>query len=216
MTKVVKGPRRYDNSRRRERAAETRRSILEAAHDLVLAQGYVATTIAQVAERAQVNVDTVYTSVGRKPDLLRDLVEMAISGEDHAVPAEERDYVRRIQSAATAVEKITVYAEAVSAIHQRLGPLFLAVRDAAATDADCRALWTQISERRWANMRRFAADLRGTGELRADLTDDEVADVIWSTNAPEFWELVVHRRGWTPDRFARWLADAWQRLLLSP
>jgi hypothetical protein len=64
-------------------------------------------------------------------------------------------------------------------------------------------------------MRDFAADLRATGELRPDLTDDDVADVVWSMNAVEYWVLLVHERGWTPDRFRRWLADAWIRLLLD-
>ena len=46
-----------------------------------------------------------------------------------------------------------------------------------------------------ANMRLFAADLRATGELRADLTDDEVADVVWSMNAAEYRALLVGGAG---------------------
>jgi hypothetical protein len=65
-------------------------------------------------------------------------------------------------------------------------------------------------------MRLFAADLRATGELRADLTDDEVADVIWSTNGPEYWVLLVRDRGWSPQRFGELLVDSWTRLLLAP
>ena len=64
-------------------------------------------------------------------------------------------------------------------------------------------------------MREFAADLRATGELRADLSDDEVADVVWSMNGPEYWILLVGDRGWTPERFGAFLADAWTRLLTS-
>jgi hypothetical protein len=64
-------------------------------------------------------------------------------------------------------------------------------------------------------MRLFAADLRATGELRADLSDDDVADIIWSMNAAEYWSLLVRQRGWKPERFTAFLADAWTRLLLS-
>ena len=66
------------------------------------------------------------------------------------------------------------------------------------------------SRRAW-----FAADLRATGELRGDLTDDEVADIVWSMNATEYYSLLVHDRGWTPQRFGAHLADAWRRILLS-
>ena len=64
-------------------------------------------------------------------------------------------------------------------------------------------------------MRLFAADLRATGELRADLSDDDVADIVWSLNGPEYYALVVHQRGWSIEKFAAWLADAWARLLLT-
>ena len=63
-------------------------------------------------------------------------------------------------------------------------------------------------------MRLFAADLDGTKQLRADVTVDEAADVIWATNAPEFYLLLVGDRGWSPERFEAWLAAAWARLLL--
>lgn len=64
-------------------------------------------------------------------------------------------------------------------------------------------------------MRELAADLRATGEVRDDLSDDDVADVVWSLNATEFWVLLVHERGWSPQRFGSWLADSWRRLLLA-
>jgi len=50
---------------------------------------------------------------------------------------------------------------------------------------------------------------------RDDLSDDEVADIVWSMNAAEYWVLLVHQRHWTPKRFGEWLADAWARSLLS-
>ena len=43
-----------------------------------------------------------------------------------------------------------------------------------------------------------------------------MADVLWSMNSPELYPLLVGQRGWDPDRYQRWLADAWQRLLLRP
>jgi AcrR family transcriptional regulator len=214
MVRTVNASRHYDNSRRRERAEATRLAVLESARELFTAQGYATTTLAQIAERARVNVDTVYTAVGRKPEIMRELVEVSISGQDRPVPAEEREYVLRIHEAATAADKIAVYAASIATIHTRLGPVFLSLRDAAITDATCRSLWTQISERRRANMLRFAADLRATGQLREDLSDDAIADIVWSMNAPEYWELLVHRRGWTSEQFEAWLADAWRRLLL--
>jgi len=219
MSEEVKPPagarRPYDGTNRRLKAEATRRAILQSARELFVRQGYAATTIAEIAARAGVAADTVYASVGRKPVLLRELVETALSGTEHSVPAEQRDYVQRIRSVSGAHEKLAVYAEAVTRIQQRLAPVFLALRDAATTDDDCAALWKGISERRARNMRDLAADLRATGRLRSDLSDDDVADIIWSMNAAEYYVLLVHQRAWSPARFTQWLTDAWTRTLLD-
>jgi AcrR family transcriptional regulator len=168
-----------------------------------------------IAQAAGVALDTVYATVGRKPALFRLLVEMAISGQKEPVPAEERDYVRTIRAEPDAGKKLELYAAALRAIHARLAPLFLVLQTAAPLDPELKALWNEISERRAANMRSFAKDLKATGRLREGLSLNIVADVVWSMNSPEFYLLLVEQRGWSPEQFQAWLADAWKRLLLQ-
>ncbi|MDQ3987910.1 MAG: TetR/AcrR family transcriptional regulator [Actinomycetota bacterium] len=217
MTDAVKPrtKRRYHAPQRAEQAAATRRAVLTAARELFTTRGYAATTVGQIAERAGVAVDTLYVTVGRKPALLREVFETALSGQDVAVPAEERDYVQAIRAAPSAREKIAIYAEAITRIAPRTAPVQLALRDAAARDSECRALDTELADRRAGNMRLFAANLRTTGELRPDLSDEEVADIVWSMTSAEYYLLLVRRRGWTPQRFGEHLRDAWSRLLLA-
>ena len=83
---------------------------------------------------------------------------------------------------------------ALGRIAPRLAPVHLALRDAAARDPDCAALYAELSHRRAGNMRLFAGDLRATGELRADLSDDEVADIVWSMASAEYYLLLVQDR----------------------
>ncbi len=207
--------RSYRSERRREQAEATRRAVLRAAHQLFTRQGYAETTVAQVARRARVSVDTVYASVGRKPQLLLAVHDMVLGSAEEPVPAEQRDYVVAIRAAAGARAKITTYADALGRLLPVAVPLADALRVAAITDSECRAVWDALNERRAANMRLFARDLRATGELRADLTDDDVADLVWSTNSPEFY-LLVTSRGRTPEQYAALVADLWTRTLLAP
>lgn len=213
MTRQVK-TRHYDNSGRQEKSNETRQAILDAARAELLERGYRATTIANVARRAGVHVDTVYALVGRKPVLLRELIEQAISGSNEAIPAEERDYVSAIRAATDARRKLAIYARAVREIHVRLAPLMLALRDASTTEPEAEAVWDEISERRAGNMREFAKDLRSAGGIRPGLSIAEAADTIWVTNSAEVFVLLTADRGWTPRRYERWLTDTWSRLLL--
>ena len=207
--------RRYDSTRREAKAALTRENVLEAALALFTSRGYAATTARDIATAAGVSLDTVYASVGRKPEVMVLLMERAISGTDEAVPAEQRDYVRQIHAATTAADKIAVYAQALGQVQPRLAPLVHALSQAAATDPSCAALRRSIAERRRANMATFAAELRATGDVRTDLCDDDVADIIWSTNAPEYY-LLLAQQGWPPHRYAWLLTEMWTRLLLGP
>jgi AcrR family transcriptional regulator len=214
MREPVK-PRTYRSSVRAEQARRTRQAILEAARLLLSEQGYVATTVAQIAARAGVAVDTVYASVGPKPVLMRLLMETAISGSDEAIPAEQRDYVRQVRAAVTAEQKIAIYASAVVAVKARLAPLHLVLRDAATQAPELAQIRDEIATRRASNMRLFAQDLADTGQLRPGIDVEEVADVVWSMNSAEYFSLLVRERGWTPERFAQWLADTWRRLFLA-
>ena len=204
----------YDNAGRQAQSGERRQRVIETARDLIVERGYRATTVAEIAKRAGVHVDTVYELVGRKPVLLRELIEQALSGTDGAVVAEDRDYVKELRAESDPGRKLTIYARAVRQIQARLAPLLLALRDASATEPDAREVWRQISERRAANMRNLARDLAAAGGLRAGLSIDEAADVIWATNSSELYVLLTVERGWSPDRYEGWLADTWCRLLL--
>ena len=204
----------YDNAARQAQSRVTRQRILGAARALMLERGYRATTISEIARRAGVHLDTVYELVGRKPVLLRELIEQSISGTDQAVVAEEREYVRAIQAEPDPARKLTLYAHAIREVQARMALLFLALRDAATTEPDAYEVWRQISDRRAANMRKLVRDLRQADGLRQGLSVADAADIIWATNSPELYVLLTAERNWTADHYENWLAETWCRLLL--
>jgi AcrR family transcriptional regulator len=214
MARPVK-KRSYDASSRLARSAETKQRILNAARQLILDRGYRATTIAAIAATAEVNLDTVYELVGRKPVLLRELIEQALSGTDHPVVAEQRDYVIAMRDEPDPAHKLVIYAQAVREIQVRMAPLFLALRDASATEPDAHQVWQNISNRRAANMRLLVRDLQDAGGLRADLSVEAAADIVWATNSSELYVMLTVERGWSADQYEHWLADSWCRLLLE-
>jgi AcrR family transcriptional regulator len=214
MTKPVT-PRPYHAPRRRAAAQATRRIILNAAARLFVERGYSPTTMAAIAEAAGVALDTVYAAVGPKPVLFRLLMETAISGTDEPVPALERAYVHTIQAERNPRRKLELYAQAVRRTQERLAPLFRVLQQAAPMHPELMALWEEIAQRRASNMRLLATELSETGGLRPGVTVDEAADTLWAMNSSEFYVLLVRERGWPPERYERWLGDAWKRLLLQ-
>lgn len=207
--------RAYRSPLRDRQSRQTRQSILRAAQRRFTEHGYAATTVAQIAEEAGVAVDTVYASVGTKPLLFREMMEAAISGAAGAVPPEQRDYVQRMRAEPSARQKLRIYAGAVRAIAERSAPLHLVLRDAAAQAPELARVRDEIAGRRARNMRLLAQDLLDSGQLRRGLGVEEIADVVWTMNSAEFYDLLVRERGWPPQRFEEWLADTWCRLFLD-
>jgi AcrR family transcriptional regulator len=207
--------RSYDSTSRRKSADNTVQSILDAARTLFMEHGYNATTMSAIAERAGIALDTIYAAVGRKPKLLRLLIEGAISGREEPIPAEERPYVRAIRAESAAVGKLRIYAAALCAIHPRLAPMVRILQMAAPFDAELAALWREISTRRASNMLLFAEDLLATGQIRAEAPAQQIADIVWSTGSPEFYLLLVGERRWGIEAFEKWLGDTWVQLLCA-
>lgn len=103
---------------------------------MFVSEGY-ACTVAQVADRAGVAVDTVYASVGRKPDLVRAVIDMVLGSAEEPIPGEQRDYVRQMQAAATARAKIAIYAVALVRLLPTITPLQQALRQSGQSDPGC-------------------------------------------------------------------------------
>ena len=111
--------------------------------------------------------------------------------------------------------KLTIYADAITEIHQRTAPLFLALRDASTTDGEALQVWQRINDRRARNMRDLVHELGPNGTLRAGLSPNEAADTIWATASTELFILLTRDRKWSPDTYRQWLANTWNRLLLD-
>src|SRR5947208_11121 len=96
MQKAVRDRRPYDSPRRREQARATRRAILQAARDMFVQDGYVATTIDAIADHAGVSPETVYATFRNKRSLLSQLIDVSMAGDDAPVPILERDWVQEM------------------------------------------------------------------------------------------------------------------------
>ena len=214
MPDPVKRRRRYDSSRRQEQAAGTREAVLEAARRLFLDHGYAGTTVSAIAGAAGVSVETVYKAFRNKPGLVKAVFDVSIVGDDEPVPFVERERVRRIQEEPDPRRKLAIYGEHLAETAPRSVPVQLLVRDAAATDPGAAAVWRQMAGERLTGMTMFAQHLDAGGHLRPGLTVGDARDVLWTYNSAEVYDLLVLQRGWEPERYGRWVADALVAALL--
>ena len=207
MTAVV-NRRPYDSSRRQEQARQTRRAVVEAARTLFLERGYAGATVPAVAAAARVAVPTVYKAFGNKAGLLKAVFDVAIVGDDEPVPMLEREMVRRIRAEPDARRKLMMYGDHLALAGPRAAAIQLLARSAAATDPEAARVWQQMTAERLVGMTRFAGDLHEGGHLRRGISIEEARDVLWTYNSVELYDLLVLQRAWSPERYARWVAEA--------
>ncbi len=168
-----------------------------------------------VADLASVSIETIYLSIGGKASLVRYLVETALSGTDEPVPPQQRKGVAEIRAEPDPRRKLQLFARTVRPMLERLAPIWHVVMEAAPTDADLGSLVAELQERHASSMRLVIEHLAQAGRLRPAISKQTARDIVWATNSPEFYRLLVVGRRWTGEAFESWLGDAWQRLLLD-
>lgn len=215
MSRPVKKTRPYDSTRRKEQAQQTRAAILDAAGTLFRERGYARTTVAAIAEAANVSVETVYKAFGNKAQLIKGVFDVAIVGDHAVVPMLQRDLVRRIEAEPHPRRKFEIYGEHLAHAGPRAGPVQLLVRAAGAGDPEVAAVWEQMTTERLLGMTELSRHLHDGGHLRDDVTLEEARDVLWTYNSVELYDLLVVQRGWRPERYGAWVARALASALLA-
>lgn len=206
--------RRYDSTRRQVQAAETRSAIVRAARDLFIERGYGHTTLRDIAHTAGVSVETIYASVGRKPELLHLAWDITVGGDDENVVFHERPEVVAIRSEADLARRLELHAAFATKTAQRIAPFQLMVHAAAGADPAAASMLEEMGRQRLAGMTVMAAEAAATGQLA--VSEEECRDVIWSMTDGMLWHRLVNERGWTNERFAEWLGRLWVDRLVKP
>jgi TetR/AcrR family transcriptional regulator, regulator of autoinduction and epiphytic fitness len=207
------GSRAYVSPRRAEQAKATRRAILEAAQRLFLSNGYGATSIRAIAEDAGVAVQTIYAVFKNKRQLVIELVENAVTGDDSLASVTEHPQTAAIRAEPDPRRRTQLDAALSREIIERLLPVFKIMSDAAAVDPEFAELNRAMVARRRAEMADAAALLAGDNGLRVSL--DQAAASLFVLYSPHVAQLLIEHLGWSYDRYETWLADAIERLIFN-
>jgi AcrR family transcriptional regulator len=196
--------RSYSSAKRQAQARETRRSILDAAQELFVTNGYAATTIQAIAERAAVAVQTVYAVFGNKRELLRQLIERTIAGDDDPVPITERAEAQAVAAEPDAHRRAELDAALSLSITERVAPILRVAAEAAASDPELAAMMEAVKAARRQEMIASARIVAGPQGLGRD--EDEAAATLYVLYSPQVADMIMGDYGWSTERYRKWLA----------
>lgn len=188
---------------RKQRAAATRRRIVESAHRLFTEQGYQVTMEA-IAADAGVAVQTVYFVFHTKAALLREAISFAAAGRHDAEPVMERPWITEAMSADDGRRVLALSMEHGTDIFARVAGLTAALEAAAQSDPEIAGHVEVISRARREGMGRLVQLLADRGWLRPGLAVDRAADIMFTVHSHATYRILVGECGWSLPEYKAW------------
>jgi AcrR family transcriptional regulator len=200
---VVKGE---GPTHRQRQALATKEQIATAARGLFAAHGYVATTIAAIAEAADIPAPTIYSAFGTKAKILQ-AIAMGVTAtldvdRHHAEAIAHPDPAQGLRLAVNVQRRQYELMYDVIAIFQ----------EAARTDPDIAQAMQAIMANRERAFRRHIEAI--AAHLAPGVNVSDGVDIYITLVLPEIYRTLVLERGWTIDRYETWLAETLIRQLL--
>jgi AcrR family transcriptional regulator len=179
--------------------------MIDAAYEMFGELGYRATTMAAIAERAGVAVQTLYFTFHTKDELLQEVHKSAVFGEDSRPPKQQR-WFAEVAAEVDAQRAISLAVEASASILGRVA-LMLPVFHAAAADA-AGAVFRRGEDRRRRDMRELSELILTKKGTSRSIGADEAADLLHVLLGPETYRSFVLDLGWSPEAWIRWTSNA--------
>jgi hypothetical protein len=145
---------------------------------------------------------------GTKRALLSEILDIAIAGDEEPVATLDRPHIQALLDDPDPVAQLRGQARVTRSVYERLAPALEVVRGAATADPDLAALWERSIQQRATVMERFIAALVTKTPLRDGMDQATAVDIALALQSPELIMFLTGQRGWSPDKYEQWLANA--------
>lgn len=200
MTDVVKP------DRRAQRRAETERRLVDAAAALFVDRGYAATTLTDVAARADVAPRTLYLHFATKAELLIRCIGVAIASQPTFADA---------MSAPTLKARLNGMAEFTAGLMQRTGALLNVAAQAESSEPAVAAAAAAGRAETRRTLLAFWRRIHADGLLPRKVDLEWLAETATLMCHAETYLLISKTTAWSTDAYRDWLATTWLRLAAS-
>jgi len=214
MKRTAPRSRRYRSTVRAEQADRTRRRLIEAAKHLFIEQGFARTTLAAVAQTAEVSAETIYSTFGSKRALLEAVINATIMGPEVPVPLEQQSAWESIGKQPTARERLRGYVAFSCRVLARTSPVHSIIRGAGDSEPFAVELRARLLRERLASNTKRLDQFIGS-ELRSGLALDQAAERYCALSSPEMHHLLTAELGWSAEAHESWLAALAEKELLG-
>lgn len=183
-------------SARADRTAATRRRITDAAAPLFVRNGYLDTTMAELAKAAGVAVQTLYLSFGSKAAVLEGV--LAIAGENQPF-----EWLEGLRAEPDGVAALARYVARTTVVLERQHPLATVLR-AAAADPEPAELLDRTRAAALAQHTAALDELADKPGFNHRISLQRATEILAALLSVEAYDLLVAGHGWTPADWTEW------------
>jgi AcrR family transcriptional regulator len=198
--------RTYDASGRRATAAATRLDVIRVASRLFVERGWTGTSMRDIAREAGVSVETIYANVGNKAELLKLVLDVAVVGDDEAIPLADRPEFKAL-SVGSFDQRLEALGRLLGVMSPRTAPLRRVLVQASMADPEIAVVRKagEMSERESYRLGLIAAlgyepEAIEVERLRAAVGNDA-------------YLVLTEAGGLTDAEYATWVTETARRLL---
>jgi AcrR family transcriptional regulator len=169
--------------------------------------------MADIARDAGVALQSVYTAGQSKADLLHLVTDIAVAGDSQEVMLVDRPEYAAVAAEPDPTRQIGMLAALTAATLERLAPVWIAYREAAAVDPKAAANLVAAHRRRHET---FRALMRMVPEESLRDGHDRSGDTAWAIGSVDVFLLLRTILEWDAPRYADWLRATLVEQLVAP
>jgi AcrR family transcriptional regulator len=195
----------YQSPKRAAAALKTRNAIRDAAETLFLRDGYARTSMKAIAKRAGVSEPTMYLIYTNKANLLREVIQVAVRGDEAPATLSERPEWRVM--AGPPDEVFARFAALNATLMTRTAAIIALAESAAAVDPDLAEHRARARATARADLHALAVELQRHGVLAPGVSDQDAADIMYAiSNDVSVFLRLTTECGWNETRYAKLIA----------
>ena len=188
--------------------------MLDAAISCFTTSGYDGTTMAAIAEEAEVAVQTLYFTFGTKSRLLQETFDRAVLGDGAPIAPSDTGWHRAMEAEPNLEAALGHLVAGVTEILERVAPL-RPVFEAAAGEEGVAEVWERGERLRLEGYRAIIDILQQKRGFREGYDSDFATDVLFILLGPDAFRAFVHERQWSVEKWRAWLTQTLRRELFQ-
>ena len=186
--------------------------MIRAAIEVFTEAGYVGARMSDIADRADVAVQTVYFTFHTKSDLLQAGFDFAVLGPEQLPPMEQA-FFADLLAARSGRAALAAFVVGNTAILQRSAAI-KEVAESAPHEPGAAAVVERSERLRRYGLAQVVTLVTDRFGLRTGLTSQTATDLLMVLSSSGTY-LTLQRYGWSEEQYVAWLTDTLARQLLA-